>query len=516
MRTFIVATIIMITASAFPFAGWLEDIDSLLRTDTVEAQEELLDTLGAYALDHYDVMEAINAYEFPEAEGKGEFHLRTALCIDNIERPWVLYIPESYDPAIPSPLMVVLHGGVSRAGIFEDPMGYAGESNFSRLGVENGWLMIYPFGQSGATWWDEVGMGNIDARVREVKREFNVDDDRVYMAGFSDGASACMLYAMAVPNDYAAFIGLNGHIGVGSLDGGIQTYPRNMANSYLYTTTTDNDVLYPTHKMSATIEMAIEAGANVEYRKLEGEHRFDFADTELPLIVEYLRAHPRDPNPARVVCEAADPAFGQMRWLVIDEVANGEQGHDDFNYKLLNDRVTFGFVYDEGYAGEGVLIDTVIEESPAEEAGLSPGDVLIRGNDAEILSADDIYLWKEDMALGDEFEMTVLRDGVELTLKGRIPEPEEYDVFTYETPSALAEAVIDGNAVEVTASGVKAFRILVLPGMFDLDAPVIIRVNGETIYEDYRVEVDIDYMLRNFLENRDRKAAYIEEIKVEF
>ncbi len=514
MRITLIALTIIIT-SASPFAGWLEDIDSLLRADSAEEQEVPLDKLGTYAIDHYDVMEAINAYEYPEVEGRGEYHLRSALCIDNIERPWVLYIPEDYDATVATPLMVVLHGGVSQANLDEDPLGYAREDEFSRLGVENGWLMIYPFGQSGATWWDEVGMGNINERVREVKRGFNVDDDRVYMAGFSDGASACMLYAMADPNDYAAFIGLNGHIGVGSLDGGIQTYPRNISNSYLYTTTTDKDGLYPTHKMSATIEMAIEAGGNVEYRKLEGEHRFDFADTELPLIAEYLKAHPRNPNPKRVISETSDPGFGQMRWLVIDEVAEGEQTHANYNCSLLSDRVTFGFVDDESYAGEGILIGSVIEESAAEGAELAPGDILIKGDDTPIVVFDDIYTWKDKLARGDEFEMTVLRDGVEMTLKGRIPEPEEYDVFIYETPSGLAEAVIDGNTVEVTASGVKSFRILVLPGMFDVDAPVVIKVNGETIYEDYRVEADTDYMLRDFLEKRDRKAMYIGEIKAE-
>ncbi len=514
--------IIVLATSTAPIAGWLEDIHSLMSAETAEEQELLLDKIySSYPIDQYDVLEAFNTYEYPDPEGKSEYHLRTALCSDDVERPWVLYIPEDYDPAVATPLLVVLHGGVSSPNIYEDPLGYANESEFSRLGVKNGWLMIFPFGQSGATWWDPVGMGNIDARVREVKREFNVDDDRVYMAGFSDGASACMLYAMVNPNDYAAFVGLNGHIGVGSLGGGIQTYPRNMANSYLYTTTTDNDSLYPTSKMSATIEMAIEAGANVEYRKLEGTHSFDFAETEIPLISEYLLAHPRNPNPSYVICEAAEklvpttkPDFGQMRWLAIDEVADGEQEHRDFNATLLDDRLTFGFYDDDSYQGEGVLIGGIIEESAAEGAGLKEGDVLIQGDDIPITVFDDLYTWKDTLARGDDFKMIVLRDGEEVTLSGNLPEPEEYEVFNYEMISGLIEAEIDGNRIDITESGVKQLRISVLPDMFDWGAPLEIWVNGELEYDEYRVEIDTDFMLRNFLKNRDRKAAYIGEIKM--
>lgn len=41
--------------------------------------------------------------------------------------------------------------------------------------------MLFPSEQESATRWDEVGMTNTRKLVRTVKREFNMDDDRVWM-----------------------------------------------------------------------------------------------------------------------------------------------------------------------------------------------------------------------------------------------------------------------------------------------------------------------------------------------
>ncbi len=82
----------------------------------------------------------------------------------------------------------------------------------------------------------------------------------MWLGGFSDGASAAFLYGMVAPNDYAAFVALNGHMGVGSLDGNLPTYAPNLANTPVYAVTTFDDPLYPARVMRRTIEMAREAG----------------------------------------------------------------------------------------------------------------------------------------------------------------------------------------------------------------------------------------------------------------
>lgn len=511
-RCVVLATVILLSLAP-ALADWRADLAELVRTEAGPRQEELLSNVLAAEPGWRDVAAALAALPFGEAEA-GAFELRQTLCADGVERPWALYVPPSYNPRTPTPLVVVLHGGVSWPDLPEDPLGYARKDEWVAPAAEYGWLVLYPFGQQGATWWDEVGMANIRNLVRTVKREYNVDDDRVYMGGFSDGASAAFCWAMVEPTAFAGFFALNGHMGVGSLDGGLDTYAPNFSNTPVYAVTTSGDPLYPSAKMRATIEMAQRAGGDVFYRELAGTHDFDYAESEIPLIAGWMARHPRDPFPARIVWEAATPEFGRCRWFKIDEIAEGDAAdwHDDYNVELVDDRITFGFYPGES-EGAGVSVSRVGEESPAAEAGLAKGDLLVGIDDKAVNNMDDLNAWKETAARGDAFTLRVRRGDEELTLEGRFPPPENYLIFKRERPSARAEATAAGNRVDVRGSRLGAFTVYVHPDMFNLDENVVIAVDGKVAF-DAKVEPDVAFMLRDFLERRDRKALYVAAVEV--
>lgn len=340
MRTILVVLLLAAAARA----GWEEDLDRLIAAPAGPESDALALSVAKAAPGWAEVAARIRATTFPDAP-KGEAYLRQTTCADGVERPWVLFVPESYDPSKPTPLLVVLHGGVSRADISKEPLEWANGNPFVKLAKERGWLAIHPFGQKDATWWDEVGMQNIRNLVRTVKRERNVDDDRVFMAGISDGASAGFTHAMVDPNDYGAFVALIGHMGVGSIDGDLDTYAPNLANSPIYATTHFGDALYPSERMRATIEMALRAGGRILYRERQGTHGTEDTLPWFPAIADWLERHPRDPLPHRVVWETSTKRFGLCRWLAIDRVttAKAADWHRDHNVSLTSDRVSIGF-----------------------------------------------------------------------------------------------------------------------------------------------------------------------------
>ncbi len=502
-------------AGASPAAAdWRADLEELARADPGPRQEELLSKVPRANPGWREVAAAIEALPFGDVEA-GAYEFRQTVCTDGVERPWVLFVPPSYDPRAPTPLFVILHGGVSWPDITDDPLGDAREDEWAAPATEYGWLVLYPFGQEGATWWDDVGMANIRNLVRAVKREYNVDDDRVYMGGFSDGGSAAFCWAMLEPTDFAAFVALNGHMGVGSLDGDLDTYAPNFYNSAVYAVTTFDDALYPSAKMRATIEMAQRAGGDVFYRELAGTHSFDYADAEIPLIARWLARHPRDPLPAEVVWEAATAEFGRCRWFQIDEVTpdGAAEWHNDYNVTLVDERITFGFMPADA-EGPGVPVSKVIDESPAAEIGLQEGDVIVGIGDKTVTDMDDLDAWKETAARGDAFTLRVKRNGDELTLSGRIPPPENHYVFKRARPSARANVTVAGNRVDVRGSRLGAFTVYVHPDMFNLDENVVIAVDGVTAF-DAKVVPDVAFMLQNFLEHRDRKALYVAAVEVD-
>jgi len=518
-NTIVLALAAVLLAAAFGIAAadWREDLRSALDRAPGVERDALVRSVVDAGPDWIEVAAVLSERRSAVPDSVGGPELIRHMCSDGVERPWVVWAPRSYDPTVPTPLLVVLHGGVSRAEIVDDPAGYAADHSLVRGAVDRGWLVALPFGQEGATWWDEVGMDNISALVRWTKRAYNVDDDRVWMGGFSDGASASFLYAMAAPNDYGAFLALNGHMGVGSLDGDLATYAPNMANTPVYAVTTFDDGLYPSRKMGPTVRMAQKAGADILYRELPGGHDFSYDETELPLLLDFLDRHPRDPFPCEVAWQTAAARFGACRWLEIERVETGEAApwHVDHNLGLVDDRVTIGFHPDYEAEIEGVLVASVIEgDYPAADIGLSSGDVIVEADGMALGTVDDLDVWKGTVARGDDFSMTVLRDGDRVELAGTLPDPSNYLLFKREVPSGMVRAGWSGNRVELETSRIGRLRILVHPAMFNLDEPVTVTADGDTVFHGV-VEPDVGFMVERFLRDRDRERLYVAEIPVD-
>lgn len=517
LRTAALPLLLAALAASAAARDWRPALDDLLAAPAGADAEALVSEVVAAGPDWLDVAARIEALRFSGQVERGVPMLRTATVADSLTLPWVLVLPPDYDPAVRTPLLVVLHGGVSRAHPEEDPVAYVADDAFAALAAREGWLALFPFGQLGATWWDEAGMANVRSLVRAVKRECNVDDDRVWLAGFSDGASAAFLYGMVAPNDYAAFVALNGHMGVGSLDGNLPTYAPNLGNTPLYAVTTFDDSLYPSSVMRRTIEMARAAGGDILYRELAGTHDFDYADEEVPRIGAFLERHPRDPFPLRITWETALPEYGACRWLAIDRVttAEPEPWHRDFNVALPDETVTIGFFPDDTHEGDGVLVGGLSEgDTAARDMRLAPGDVIVAaGEGLPVRTMEDIYDYKVTLRRGGPISLTVMRGDRRLLLEGRLPEAGAYNCFKRELPSALATASFSANRVDVLASRVGAFRVLVHPDMLRLDRNVVVTVNGETVH-DAPVAADVGFLLRNFVANRDRKLLYVAEIPI--
>ncbi len=71
---------------------------------------------------------------------------------------------------------------------------------------------------------------------------------------------------------------------------------------------------------------------------------------------------------------------------------------------------------------EGALITRVVTGSPADKAGLLPGDVIIRFDGQRIITADDVVLAIRAHETGDKVDITYLRDSKEHTTSATLIE----------------------------------------------------------------------------------------------
>lgn len=100
---------------------------------------------------------------------------------DGTPHPYVLIVPERYDPVRAYPVRVYLHGGVNR------PAGPADGSWWRRpervAGDDH--IAVFPYSWSDSLWWQERQAESLAAILWRLKRTYNVDDNRVFLFGVS-------------------------------------------------------------------------------------------------------------------------------------------------------------------------------------------------------------------------------------------------------------------------------------------------------------------------------------------
>jgi len=79
-------------------------------------------------------------------------------------------------------------------------------------------------------------------------------------------------------------------------------------------------------------------------------------------------------------------------------------------------------------APRGALVSAVVEGSPAQKAGLTPGDVILDYNGREVARSDELPRVVAETPVGSEVPLTVMREGNRITLRvkiARLAEAEE-------------------------------------------------------------------------------------------
>ena len=121
---------------------------------------------------------------------------------DGINREYILYIPNSYNGTSAVPLMLNFHGFGDNAS---DYMNYA---DMRPLAESDTFILVYPQGSclDGSSHWNACPLGGdnkssaddfgfVESLINKISSQYNIDLDRVYAAGYSNGGM--MAYGLA-------------------------------------------------------------------------------------------------------------------------------------------------------------------------------------------------------------------------------------------------------------------------------------------------------------------------------
>jgi polyhydroxybutyrate depolymerase len=125
------------------------------------------------------------------------------------KRSYLLYVPETYDPATPTPLVISLHG------FAEWPAHQMQISRWNDLAKQHGFIVVYPCGTEIPLRWRIYRFSGSDTELTEdvifisnlvdkLDTEYNLDHTRIYANGLSNGGGMAITLACKLPERIAA------------------------------------------------------------------------------------------------------------------------------------------------------------------------------------------------------------------------------------------------------------------------------------------------------------------------
>lgn len=266
--------------------------------------------------------------------------------IDSLNTSYFLSLPPNYNPKKSYPIMFFLHGAVQvnnlteyqNQTILEDWNRY-----YTKYAQQNGVIMVYPKGSRKYNWiGPDDGFFMIPAMLKEIKQAVNIDDDKVFITGHSNGATGSFSYLMKQQSPFAGFYGFNTQPKVRT--GG--TFIKNILNRSYFNVSTNEDYYFPPDANDSLNVIMTDLKADYQdHRYIGWPHwfpQFDESEPVYPMIFKDLAGRKRNAFQPTIYWESDDVKYGKADWIQINKLDTASKRADwhkniNFNiYKLLS------------------------------------------------------------------------------------------------------------------------------------------------------------------------------------
>lgn len=196
--------------------------------------------------------------------------------IDETFQPMLVKVPNGYIKTKSWPLLVVLHG--------------LGDGPIIVPSIDS-MIQIGPFGR-GDSWYKGIGEQDVFECIELAKQIFNIDPDRIYLAGFSMGGGGTFELGLKHPDRWAACVPV-----CGTMDN--PDLVSNGKNLPFWINTGSKDRVVPARYSKKAYETAVELGfKHWKYTEYEGMGHSFWVDWER--IEKWLLTKKRMNSPSAI------------------------------------------------------------------------------------------------------------------------------------------------------------------------------------------------------------------------
>lgn len=432
------------------------------------------------------------------------WQIHELVCQDGKTRIFHLFVPTSYDPAVPHTLLFSLHGSVNQSGYtIEEFM--PRRSMWESTAEAEEFLVLMPHGDRDVVWWSENGRQYLFDLLHWAKRIVNINENRLFLAGFSDGAAGTYWMAFHDPTAWAGFIPIYGSVSSPE-QGPYQCYPNNLRHRPILASNGMGESYVRVESSLQT--QLLRHGILIQWALHQTEHNlWQTMPYERDRSAAFIAQTARNPFPTQIAWKTASTETGRCDWISIDTIAPGDANDIWEDLNLGWEREIFHFGAGLQYQGveQGIEVAGVEPASIAHSLGLKQGDKLVLLDGQEIVSNIDVTDVMSRQLPGATLTAEIIRNGERLQRECVLPQIPV--IYRRDLPTAAIGAQVSGNTISLQTQRVGSLRIFISSGMFDLSQPVRVINNAEDVFDDI-VQPDLEFMLEQWRRDRDRTTIY--------
>jgi predicted esterase len=236
------------------------------------------------------LLDQIAKGENPLKTKSGDIHWAYRSAVDDTLQPYRIFVPANYDKSKKWPLVVALHGMGGDENSF---FGGYNNGELKRIAETRGYLIACPKGRAPASMYMAAAEKDVLDVLKEVKREFSIDDDRVYLMGHSMGGYGSWSVAVNNPDLFAA---------IGPIAGGGQPFVmmglKKISHVPWIVVHGDKDPTVSVEESRKMVKAGKELGVEIKYIEVPGGDHSNIVVPAFKDIFDWFDAHKRQPKAA--------------------------------------------------------------------------------------------------------------------------------------------------------------------------------------------------------------------------
>ncbi len=271
----------------------------------------------------YNILTTWNTYPPVQQTGKEYLYILKDSIFGEV--PFKIFVPKAYKNTIPSPLVLLLHGAVGQSH-FEHAYKATqkGDDIFFDYLSEKNIIIVRPFADPSKKFNWVVNKQRLETNptyttltnaISNLKEFLNIDDNKVFAYGHSDGADGAFALDVYKPSQFAGFVCYNSMFtNIFASD----IYLENTKNRKLYVVHSDLDDLRPIQQTRLITHVLDSMHVPMEYKEYAGYQHYDkHLEKDLPNSNAFLMAAERQPFAKHIDWQTSNSNNASCDWLCI-------------------------------------------------------------------------------------------------------------------------------------------------------------------------------------------------------